>query len=69
MNDFSWSPGIIISKKLVEETWLYHVACPWYKYVGVYYVIDVPEKFLTKYKSTLSEKDRSNICYFFTGTV
>lgn len=62
---FDWSPVIIIDKKLVEETWLYHVACPLYKYDLVYYLIDVPEKFITKYESTLSEKDKSNICYFF----
>jgi hypothetical protein len=68
MKDFSWSPAIIISKKQINGKWFYHVACPWYKYVGVYYLINVSEKFLTKYDTTLSERDKSNICYFLTGT-
>ena len=68
MKDFNWSPAIIISKKQIEGKWFYRVACPWYKYVDVYYLIDVPEKFITKYDTFLSEKDKSNILCYFTGS-
>ena len=65
MDSFNWDTCVIVDRKNIDGKNTYTLACLWFKYVGIYYALDIPEEYLEKnYKP-----DNENIILYFNSLI